>query len=163
MTRARSPKLRNAGTAAAVRPTAAVKTAARTPAVRRSKLPRTSAISTPKVALLIETSRGYGRSMLRGIARYARHHGPWELFVTPGDFAQALPKMKQWGGDGIIARVETLAVAKGICAVKLPTVMLDYSQNIPLKVPELARYSEVVSDSANAARLAAEHLLDRGY
>lgn len=120
-------------------------------------------VRTPKIALLIETSRGYGRNMLRGIARYARHHGPWELFVTPGDFAQALPKMKQWGGDGIIARVETLAVAKGICAAKLPTVILDYSQNIPLKFPELARLSEIVSDSKNAARLAAEHLLDRGY
>ena len=58
---------------------------------------------TPKVALLIETARGYGRQMLRGIARYAHLHGPWGFYVTPGDFEQALPKMRQWGGTGIIA------------------------------------------------------------
>ena len=61
----------------------------------------------PKVALLIETSRGYGRAMLRGIVRYARLHGPWRFYVTPGDFDQALPHMNQWGGTGIIARIET--------------------------------------------------------
>ena len=49
---------------------------------------------TPKVALLIETARGYGRQMLRGIVRYARLHGPWGFYVTPGDFEQALPKMQ---------------------------------------------------------------------
>ena len=52
----------------------------------------------PKVALLIETARGYGRQMLQGIVRYARLHGPWGFYVTPGDFEQALPKMQQWGG-----------------------------------------------------------------
>ena len=61
---------------------------------------------TPKVALLIETSRGYGRGMLRGIVRYARLHGPWGFYLTPGDFKQALPKMQQWGGTGIIAEVD---------------------------------------------------------
>lgn len=120
-------------------------------------------LRTPKVALLIETSRGYGRGLLRGIARYARHHGPWEFYVTPGDFAQALPQMKQWGGDGIIARVETPAIARGICAAKLPTIVLDMSQNVPLKVPGLSKLSEVVSDSREAARLAAEQLIDRGF
>ncbi len=37
---------------------------------------------TPKVALLIETARGYGRDLLRGIVRYARLHGPWGCYVT---------------------------------------------------------------------------------
>ena len=61
----------------------------------------------PRVALLIETSRGYGRSMLRGIVRYASLRGPWQFYVTSGDFEQALPEMEQWGGTGIIARIET--------------------------------------------------------
>jgi LacI family transcriptional regulator len=30
----------------------------------------------PRIALLIETSRTYGREILRGIARYAHVHGP---------------------------------------------------------------------------------------
>ncbi len=117
----------------------------------------------PKVALLIETSRGYGRAMLRGIVRYARLHGPWRFWVTPGDFIQALPHMNQWGGTGIIARIETVETARAILAAKLPTIALDVSQNIPIKEPRIAQFSEIASDSRAAARLAAEHLLERGF
>ena len=63
----------------------------------------------PKIALLVETARGYGREVLKGIVRYARLHGPWAFYVTPGDFAQSLPRMEEWGGTGIIARIETRA------------------------------------------------------
>lgn len=118
---------------------------------------------TPKVALLIETARGYGRQMLRGIVRYARLHGPWGFYVTPGDFEQALPKMQQWGGTGIIARIETSQIAKAILDSGLPTIALDLSEQ-ELKPPHpLSRFSEVSSDSAGAARMAANHLLERGF
>jgi LacI family transcriptional regulator len=117
----------------------------------------------PKVALLIETSRGYGRSLMRGIVRYARLHGPWRFYITPGDFAQALPQMHQWGGTGIIARIETAEIARAILATKLPTIALDVSQNVPIKPAQIATFSEVASDSQAAARLAAEHLLERGF
>ena len=59
----------------------------------------------PKVALLVETSRGFGREFLLGMARYSRLHGPWSFHITPGDYKQVVPKMKQWGGTGIIARI----------------------------------------------------------
>lgn len=117
----------------------------------------------PQVALLIETSRGYGRGMLRGIVRYARLHGPWRLYVTPGDFEQALPHMNQWGGTGVIARIETAKTARAIIRSGLPTIALDVSQNLPMKLPELSRFSEIASDSHAAARLAAEHLIERGF
>jgi len=120
----------------------------------------------PSVALLIETSRGYGRAMLRGIVRYARLHGPWRFYLTPGDFAQALPQMRQWGGTGIIARIETTSVAKAILGAKLPTIALDVSQNVPMEDPELvglSRLSEIASDSSAAACMAAEHLIDCGF
>jgi len=63
----------------------------------------------PRVALLIETSPEYGRDVLRGVMRYARLHGHWAFHITPGDFMQAVPKVKQWGGTGVIARIETPA------------------------------------------------------
>ena len=59
----------------------------------------------PKVALLIETARGLVATSC------------WELLVIlgctvrgastspPGDYEQVVPKMKQWGGTGIIARI----------------------------------------------------------
>jgi LacI family transcriptional regulator len=116
----------------------------------------------PKVALLIETSRGYGRCMLRGIVRYASLYGPWQFYVTPGDFEQALPAMEQWGGTGIIARIETTRVARAIIEAGLPTIALDISQNVPLDALSGARLSEIASDSFNAAVMAAEHLLEIG-
>jgi len=116
----------------------------------------------PRVALLVETSRGYGRSMLRGIVRYARLHGPWQFYVTPGDFEQALPKMEQWGGTGIIARIETTKVARAVLESGLPTIALDISQNVPMEILAGARLSEIASDSLGAAKVAAEHLLSLG-
>ncbi len=118
---------------------------------------------TPKIALLIETARGYGRDLLRGIVRYGRLHGPWGFYVTPGDFAQALPRMRLWGGAGIIARVETPRVARAILASGLPTVALDLSEDQLRPDNPLSRLGEVASDSHGAARLAAEHLLERGF
>ena len=117
----------------------------------------------PRVALLIETSRGYGRAMLRGIMRFARLHGPWSFYVTPGDFEQALPKMGQWGGAGIVARVETVEVAKAIVAANVPTVLVGIEPRIVAQVPRLAKLSEISSDSEGAARMAAEHLLAHGF
>jgi LacI family transcriptional regulator len=117
----------------------------------------------PRVALLVETSRGYGRALLRGIVRYARLHGPWGFYVTPGDFAQELPPMRDWGGTGIIARIETPEVARAILEAKLPTIALDLTEEQLEPGHPLARLSEVASDSCGAARLAAEHLLDRGF
>lgn len=118
---------------------------------------------TPKIALLIETARGYGRNLLRGIVRYSRLHGPWGFYVTPGDFAQVLPQMRLWGGTGIIARVETPRVARAILASGLPTVALDLSEEQLRPDNPLSRLSEVASDSRGAARLAAGHLLERGF
>jgi LacI family transcriptional regulator len=116
-----------------------------------------------KVALLIETSREYGRGVLRGIVRYARLHGPWAFYVTPGDFEQALPEMKHWGGTGIIARIETAKVAQAILATGLPVVALDLSENQLAPGSPLSDVCELYTDSYHAAQLAAIHLVERGF
>lgn len=117
----------------------------------------------PRVALLIETARGYGRDVLRGVVRYARLHEPWSFYLTPGDFKQAMPKIKQWGGTGIIARIETPEIGKALLATNVPIVALDLSQSQLGPRSPFRRCSELSSDSRRAAQLAAEHLLDRGF
>jgi len=117
----------------------------------------------PKVALLIETARGYGRQFLHGIARYSRLHGPWGFYVTPSDFKQSLPQMQRWGGTGIIARIETPRIAQAILDSGLPTIALDLTHaQMTLEHP-LSGLSEVSSDSWGAGQLAAEHLMQRGF
>ncbi len=117
----------------------------------------------PKVALLVETSRGFGRHLLCGISRYAQLHGPWNFHIKAGDFEQALPKMKQWGGTGIIARIPNERVAKAILEAKLPTIALGLSDEQMQPGSPLSEFSELSSDPVEVATMAANHLLERQF
>lgn len=64
----------------------------------------------PKVALLLETSREYGRQLLRGIMRYARLHGPWSFVVSPGHFEQQLPGVQRRRRPGAVIGMLLVAV-----------------------------------------------------
>ncbi len=44
------------------------------------------------VALLIETSRAYGRGLVRGAARYNREHGQWLTYFQPHGLDDPLPE-----------------------------------------------------------------------
>jgi len=116
----------------------------------------------PKVALLLETSREYGRGLLRGVVRYARHHGPWSLLISPGHFEQELPTMK-WQGSGLIARISSPKLARAIRASGLPTIALEASFEEHATLRPQLKICEVRSDSVAIARLAADHLLERGF
>jgi LacI family transcriptional regulator len=115
----------------------------------------------PKVALLIETARGFGRDFLLGIARYSRLNGPWSFHITPGDYKQAVPKMRQWGGTGIIARIANDRVAQDVISAGVPTIALGLTDEQMQAGSPLAVFSEVSSDPNAIARMAADHLLDR--
>jgi LacI family transcriptional regulator len=117
----------------------------------------------PKVALLIETSRGFGREFLLGIARYSRLQGPWSFHITPGDYKQVVPKMKQWGGTGIIARIADERTAQAVIGANLPTIALGLTDEQMSPDNPLSRFSEISSDPSEVSRLAAEHLLERRF
>jgi LacI family transcriptional regulator len=116
----------------------------------------------PKVALLVETSRGFGRDFLLGLARYSRLHGPWSFHITPGDYKQVLPKMKHWGGSGIIARIADQRTAQAIINAKLPTIAIGLTEDQMTPGSALSKFSEISSDPVEVSTLAAEHLLKRG-
>ncbi len=111
----------------------------------------------PKVALLIESSRAYGRGLLRGVAAYVRTHRPWSIYVEPHGLEQPPPSwIRSWDGDGILARVTDrrtldLLLATGVPTIDLRGALTD--TGIPL----------VGLDSHAAARLAFEHLRERGF
>jgi LacI family transcriptional regulator len=117
----------------------------------------------PKVALLIETSRGFGRDFLLGIARYSRLHGPWSFHITPGDYKQVVPKMKQWGGTGIIARIADQRIAQAVIDANVPTIALGLTDEQMHPDNPLSKISEISSDPTDVSRLAAEHLLQRRF
>src|SRR6516162_3207506 len=79
----------------------------------------------PQVVLLIESSRGYGRGLLRGIAEYIRAHGPWSVYLQRHDLYDAVPPwLRKWRGDGIIARIENEKTARAIRDLGVPAIDL---------------------------------------
>ena len=117
----------------------------------------------PKVVLLLETSRQYGRQLLRGIARYARLHGPWSLVVAPGHFEQELPSVRHWGGDAVIVRISSPKMARAIRKSGIPAVALEASLEEFAALNASLGISEIRPDSAGIARAAVEHLMERGF
>src|SRR4051812_39567051 len=78
-----------------------------------------------RVALLVETSREYGRGLLRGIIRYQHEHRPWSLYFKPqGLGAPPPPWLGSWRGDGIIARIEDRRMADAVLRTKVPAIDL---------------------------------------
>jgi LacI family transcriptional regulator len=111
----------------------------------------------PHVALLVETSLGSGRDILRGIARYVREQRPWALFHEARSLEDSVPRwLDGWAGDGIIARIQNDRIAQAVQATGLPVV------DVLGMVPDTG-IPLVHVDDREISRLAAEHLLERGF
>jgi LacI family transcriptional regulator len=111
----------------------------------------------PHVALMVETSTAYGRAILSGISQYLREYGPWTVYIEQRSLQDPVPPwLERWDGDGIIARASTPKSARQLLRSGVPTVDLN-DQVRGLGLPQIH------SDHAAIARLAAEHLMDRGF
>ncbi len=112
---------------------------------------------TPQVALLIETSNAYARGLLEGVAAYLRENESWSIFLPEhGRGDPQVARMEGWNGDGIIARIENRPLAKVLAKTKIPVVDLSAAQLVK-GVPW------VETDNRAIARLALDHLLQRGF
>ena len=110
----------------------------------------------PRVALLIESSRAYGRGILAGVAKYIRQHGHWSVFLQEQSLCDQLPPwLATWQGDGIIARIENPALPECVARLRVPMV---YLRNVPIGF----KGPSVVTDNAGVSRVAFEHLRERG-
>lgn len=110
-----------------------------------------------RIALLVDTATDFGRRMIRGIGRYAQQRSRWDLWIEPrGQHAPGrLPP--GWRGDGVIARVASLEIARYLSRVPATVVNISSAQ-----VPG-PKFPTVTCDLHAGARLAAEHLMDRGF
>ena len=118
-------------------------------------LPMRAPPSIPRVLLLVETSRAYGRGILEGIARYARERGSWSIrFEDRGLEPMPCNWLKGWRGDGIISRTVDPSLARALRATRLPIVELHGDRRIGT--------ARVTCDDDEMGRLAVEHLLACG-
>lgn len=111
----------------------------------------------PRVALLIESSRTYGRGVLRGIGRYAHIRGPWSFLSQERELDSGMPDwLESWKGDGIIARIQDCRAAKALLRLGCPVV--DVLGNCTFEsIPAFD------TDARAVAQLAADFFLRSGF
>ena len=111
----------------------------------------------PQVALIIESSVSYGRSILQGIARYISSHHQWSVYFDQHELGTPPPKWlnsSHW--DGILCRPTEPALARRLRGMKVPTVDLnDLYENLNLPW--------VGSNHQAIGRLGANHFVERGF
>jgi LacI family transcriptional regulator len=109
------------------------------------------------VAILIETSRAYGRGLLEGVAHYVREHGPWSIYFRPHGLGEPPPRwLRNWKGHGILARIDNRQQARVLRGTGLPVV--DLRGRLPgLGLPRVG------VDNSAVTGLAFQHLRERGF
>jgi len=114
---------------------------------------------TPKVILLIETTHAYGRRLIRGIAQYSRHHGPWSFYREAPFYGKQgrsrirMSELKKINADGIIVR-EPERIEEFL-SLKIPIIVSPTL--VHPKIPT------ILTSADQIGVLAAEHLLERGF
>ncbi|RPI26449.1 MAG: helix-turn-helix domain-containing protein [Acidobacteria bacterium] len=110
--------------------------------------------SFPRVLLLVESSRSSGRELLRGIAEYARLHGPWSFHWEPRGLETGVPSFRDWRPDGVIMR--DYDPVGGSIPPGIPAVSVGHCRDQVPGVVSIVSASEAIADRA------ANHLLDCG-
>ena len=109
----------------------------------------------PRVAVLVESSRAFGRGLIEGIANYSRTHGPWSMYFEPQGLGFAPPAwLSNWKGDGILVRIDDQRMVDAVMATGLPA--LDLRGRLDTPLPFIGIRNEAVT------KLVFEHLRDRG-
>jgi LacI family transcriptional regulator len=111
----------------------------------------------PTVALLIETSRAYGRGLCSGVAEYARNHGGWNFVLQERDLRGGIPDwLPAWRGDGIICRLSDPALAETLSKAGCPVIDL-YGRIRHPSIPFLD------TDAGAVAEMASRFFIDAAF
>ena len=114
----------------------------------------------PKVILIIERSRSFGRGLLHGIIQYSNLHGPWLYYMKPEFYRQGKGKSQKWltglDADGIIAHTWDPVFIDSIINLGLPAVICG------LDKPK-RKSCRLYTDETGAGRMAAEYFMERGF
>jgi len=95
--------------------------------------------------------------LITGVLRYAiDHECNWSYVTAPESLALSVLDLTDWRGDGIIAAINTSAEAACVEELKAPTVNISGT----LSKSPIPRVS---LDNGLVGRLAAEHLIERGF
>lgn len=115
-------------------------------------------MNTPlRIALIFPPDRRLRRDALREICRYARVHGPWAFYHQEEIIFDGVPGwLRDWQGDGIIARIQSDELAEFVLASGLPAVDV-FGLRLRKGIPSISMDGQLIG------QMAVEHFLDRGF
>ena len=109
------------------------------------------------VALLVETSRAYGRGICRGVAQFTQRYSHWLIIYQERNLKQSIPDfLRRYRTDGILMRVDQPSLARKIVSLGIPTVDL-------LGEPDKRGCPVYMTDDFAIAAMAGEHLINNGF
>jgi len=111
----------------------------------------------PRVAILVDTSTTWGRSILAGVISYTHTHGRWQIFVEARGMEEHLKLPSGWSGDGVIARVANKRMVKELQTEKIPIVNVSGIELSNVNFPRVS------TNLVASAQLAVDHFLERGF
>lgn len=113
---------------------------------------------TRKILLLIESARAFEQGLLKGIAEYSRLQGPWTFYRNiprvSGGRQFTLPQIRKLNVDGIIVREQD--ITKQLLTLNIPTIVSPYRK-------PFEGLPNIVTNDLAIGKMAAQHLLDRGF
>lgn len=109
-----------------------------------------------KIALAFPRGVPHIERALRGIMDYAHQRTDWSFVFSPETHAMSVRQLDGWPGQGVIAMINTAADDKAARELGIPVVNISGA----LKTSSMPR---VRVDYDAIGRLAADHLLDRGF
>ena len=114
------------------------------------------------VALAYPVTSPWMARFLQGVADYAARQGGWNISTSPPtlsgaeEFAMNIHSLRGWSGDGVIAAVRNQQEARVARRIGVPVVNLAGTS-------EKTGLPRVMVDHRSIGRIAAEHLLERGF
>lgn len=110
-----------------------------------------------RIALLIDTSVTFSSLVIRGVAQYAREQPSWQVLLQPRGLLEHSSVPRHWEVDGVITRVTHRTQAAALKRLGIPVINVSRSVVPGFSIPQ------VLIDECESARLAATHLLERGF
>lgn len=110
-----------------------------------------------RVAILIESSRGYGRGLIHGIGKYIDANRNWQVEYRPRGLSEPVPHwLKEWQGDGILARINNRHALRSFKRLGVPIIDLRRMLGSP-GIPQVGPDDQV------AVQLLFDHFRQRGF
>ncbi len=109
-----------------------------------------------KIAFVVPSISLNFRHILKGVHRYAMVNTDWHLRIASGIPEHILPSLKRNEIDGMFVALHSKKLMSKVAAMNLPCISMDC-----LEIPKVLPY--LTADSVQAGKLAAEHLLERGF